>query len=286
MTAPARKTRDLKTRGRLLAIGGAEDPDEKKMEILPYFVRMCGGKRARILVCGSPSEHPSQKERTYARLFRKIGVADVMKAALADRNEAEDHDNVSLVDRATGVFFTGGDQMRLTSLVAGTLFGERIRERVWNEGLNIAGTSAGAAAMGSTMITGGKDDGTVKRADVDLAPGLGYWREAVIDTHFSERGRVSRMLTVFAQNPQILGIGIDGDTAVDVKPGERFTVVGKGAVFVFDGRVTFSSAPDASKNSVVAITDTVVHVLPAGFGFNLKSKRPISDKGRAITKHF
>jgi cyanophycinase len=268
--------------GRLLIIGGNEDRNEKRMEILPHFVKMCGGKRARILVCGTPSEEVGKKERTYARLFRKIGVSEVMEPKIVRRHEGEEDEAVEMVRRATGVFFTGGDQLRLTAIVAGTPFGNEVRHRLFNDGLVAGGTSAGAAAMSSTMFISGADKGTVRRADVGLAPGLGYWRDTIVDTHFAQRGRISRMLVVFAHNPQILGIGLDEDTAIEVEPGKRFTVLGNGACFVFDGTVTHSNAPEAGDDDVIAMTDSALHVLPAGYAFDLATKRPILPSGEVV----
>jgi cyanophycinase len=268
--------------GRLLVIGGNEDKNEDSMVILPHFVEMCGGKDARILVCGTPSKEVEKKERTYRELFEKIGVAEVMEPDVTTRPDGDDDELVEMVRRATGVFFTGGDQLRLTAIVAGTPFGNEIRHRVFNEGLIAAGTSAGAAAMSSTMVISGSSSGTVRRADVGLAPGLGYWRDTVVDTHFSQRGRVSRMLVIFSHNPQVLGIGIDEDTAIEVHPGEKFTVIGKAAVFVFDGTVTHTNAPEAGDEDIIAMTDSAMHVLPAGYGFDLKTKRPILPNGEVV----
>ncbi|HEX2202251.1 MAG TPA: cyanophycinase [Longimicrobium sp.] len=269
-------------RGHLLVIGGAEDPDEDKLRILPHLVEMAGGKDARIIVCSSPSENPEEKVDVYGELFEKIGVAEVIPAPITERNQASDPKLLEALERATAVFFTGGDQLRLTALVAGTDFCERTRERLFGEGLVVAGTSAGAAAMSSVMLIGGRSEGTVRREDVSLAPGLGYWRDTVVDTHFNQRGRPNRLLTVFAHNPQVLGIGIDEDTAIEVLPGERFTVVGSGAVMVFTGRVTHTNAPSASDDDTLAITDSVVHVLADGYGFDLKRGRPLLPDGTVV----
>ena len=276
--ARARKT------GRLLVIGGNEDPDEEKMRILPRLVEMAGGRRARILVCTAPSEEPDSKARVYRKLFERIGVAEVYDAPLAGRDAGGTTGVVEAVGHATGVFFSGGDQLRLTSLVAGTPFGMRVQERLFGEGLVVAGTSAGAAAMSGVMIIGGTSGGTVRRADVDLAPGLGYWRDTVVDTHFNQRGRVHRLLTVFAHNPQVLGIGIDEDTALELTPGKRFTVLGSGSVTVFNGRVSHTNAPEAGHQETLAITDTAIHVLPDGYGFDLTTKRPLLPGGAPIEK--
>jgi cyanophycinase len=267
---------------RLLVIGGAEDPDEDEMTILPHLVEMAGGKDARIIICSSPSENPEEKVDTYGELFEKLGVAEVIAAPITDRKEADDPELLEAVKRATAVFFTGGDQLRLTALIAGTPFCENIRTRLYGDGLIVAGTSAGAAAVSSVMIIGGTSSGTVRRQDVDLAPGLGYWRDTVVDTHFNQRGRVSRLMTIFAHNPNVLGIGIDENTAIELVPGDRFTVVGEGAVMVFNGRVTHTNAPDASDDQTLAITDSVIHTLPAGYGFNLRTKRPILPGGEEI----
>ncbi|HEX6750398.1 MAG TPA: cyanophycinase [Longimicrobium sp.] len=268
--------------GRLLVIGGAEDPDEKDMCILPRLVKLAGGKSARILVCSSPSEEPHDKIRSYGPLFRKLGAAEVIPAPITNRNEAATKEILQGVERATAIFFTGGDQLRLTALMAGTDMCERIRERLYGEGLVVAGTSAGAAAMSGVMIIGGREEGTVRRADVSLAPGLGYWRDTVVDTHFNQRGRPSRLFTIFAHNPQVLGIGIDENTAVEVEPGERLTVLGEGAVMVLGGRVTHTNAPSASDDDTLAITDALVHILPDGYGFDLKTGRPLFPSGDPI----
>jgi cyanophycinase len=270
--------------GRLLVIGGAEDPDEKDMCILPKLVEMAGGRRARIIICSSPSENPEEKVRTYGKLFEKIGVAEVFGAPITDRNQAREPDLIKAAERATAVFFTGGDQLRLTALISGTEFCETVRSRLYGDGLVVAGTSAGAAAMSSVMIIGGPKEGTVRRQDVSLAPGLGYWRDTVVDTHFNQRGRVSRLMTIFAHNPNVLGIGIDENTALDLVPGDRFTVLGEGVVMVFNGRVTHTNAPDASDDQTLAITDAVIHTLPDGYGFDLRTKRPILPSGDEIPR--
>jgi cyanophycinase len=268
--------------GRLLVIGGAEDPDEKHMCILPHLVKMAGGRKARVLVCSSPSENPREKIRTYGKLFEKIGVAEVIPAPITERAEASSPEILEGLERATAVFFTGGDQLRLTALMAGSQMCERIRERLYGDGLVVAGTSAGAAAMSGVMIIGGRSEGTVRRADVALAPGLGYWRDTVVDTHFNQRGRPNRLFTIFAHNPQVLGIGIDENTAIEVEPGAGFRVIGEGAVMVLGGRVSHTNAPDAGDDETLALTDTVVHILADAYGYDLVEGRPLLPNGDPI----
>jgi cyanophycinase len=270
--------------GRLLVIGGAEDPDEDDMKILPHFVKMCGGKRARLVVCGTPSGEVEKKERTYKKLFEQIGVASVFETHIEEREDGADEELIEAMKRATGLFFTGGDQLRLVSIVAGTAFGDLARDRLWSDGLVIGGTSAGAAAMSSTMLISGRNEGTVRRADIRLAPGLGYFRDVIIDTHFAQRGRISRLLTVLGQNPEMLAVGIDENTAIEVDTEGCFTVLGDGAVFVCDGAVTHSNASEASETDVLALTDSLLHILPKGYSFDMKTKRPQLPDGKPIAE--
>ena len=265
-------------KGTLLIIGGAEDPDDNDLRILPHLVKLAGGKRARLLVCAVATEEPSDSLRNYRAVFQKIGVAEVLGVPFDDRTEGQDERVMAQLERATGVYLIGGDQLRITSVLAGTRFAERLRERFQAERLFVAGTSAGAAAMSSTMIIRG-DGGTVNRGAVDLAPGLGYLEDSVIDTHFDRRGRIQRVMSVFAQNPGTIGIGIDGDTAIEVRPSGRLTVLGRGVVFIFDGRVTHSNVAQVKEDEPLALIDSKVHVLPEGYGFSLKTRRPIVPNG-------
>lgn len=276
MAKPSTK-RTRRGQGCLFAIGGNEDPDERKLRILPHLVEIAGGERASIVLCGAPSIDPAGKMAAYRPLFERIGVKpkSIIEAPIADRADCEDPALLDGLEHATAVFFTGGDQLRLTSLVAGTSFGNRVRERMLQERLVVSGTSAGAAALGSTMLVSGREGGSVRRSDIRTAPGLGYWPDAVIDTHFSQRGRVTRLLTIFAQNPQVIGLGIDEDTAAALVPGKGFTVYGTGIVTVFDGRVSHTNAAETREDEPLALTDVRLHVLPHGYGFNLRTKRPV-----------
>lgn len=258
--------------GRLVAIGGGEERSVTG-EVLQHFVELAGGARANILICAAALDDPRDTLREYQRVFESLG-ASTSTEPLRDRHTGESELLLDRLTDSTAVFFTGGDQLQLTSIMAGTRFGELVRARLQTHGLIVGGTSAGAAAMSSTMIVGGPSQGTVRRADVDLAPGLGYWREALIDTHFSQRGRVNRLLTLFAENPQILGIGLDEDTAVAVTPGRGFRVFGSGVVTVFDGRVTHTNAALVGNEEPLALFDSRLHVLPRGYGFDLVRRRP------------
>ena len=274
-TASSRRGgRSARRVGQLLVIGGGEEHSVSG-PILRRLFETDGGTRARILVCGAASTEPNELLEDYQRIFTELGAEEVTTEPLSDRRAAEAPELLERLDRATAVFFTGGDQLRLVAAIGGTEFGECVRTRLQGDGLVVAGTSAGAAAMSSVMVVGGPSSGTIRRADVELAPGLGYWRDTVVDTHFNQRGRVSRLLAIFASNPQVLGIGLDEDTGVHVELGRRFRVVGSGAALVFNGRVTHTNAADAGREEVLALFDSKIHVLPDGYGFDLDRMRPL-----------
>ncbi len=260
--------------GQLVVIGGGEERSADGA-ILRHVVEAAGGARARILVCAGASSEPDEPLEDYRRIFTELGAAEVRTEPLRDRAAAQAPELVEWVEQASAVFFTGGDQLKLVASLGGTPFGECVRTRLQAEGLVVAGTSAGAAAMSSVMVISGPDTGTVRRSDVELAPGLGYWRDTVVDTHFNQRGRVSRLLAIFASNPQVLGIGLDEDTGVHVELGRRFRVVGSGAALVFDGRVTHTNAAEAGREDVLALFDSKIHVLPSGYGLDLDRMRPL-----------
>lgn len=258
---------------RLFVIGGNEDPDKDDMLILPRFVELAGGTDARLFICGAPTSEPDETLRSYEAAFKTIGVEEVFLLPMQDRSASETDEALEALERATAVFFTGGDQLHIAPRIAGTAFGERLEAR-YREGLLVAGTSAGAAVLSGTIVVRGEGE-TVRRAGVELAPGLALWPDAVIDTHFDRSGRVHRLLAVLAQHPGLLAVGLDEDTAVEVDPAGRFTVIGRGVAMVLDGRVTHTSADEAEGRDPIALFDVSLHVLPTGYGFDLHTKRPV-----------
>src|SRR5690606_38900917 len=225
-------------RGRLLLVGGAErrDPDH---EILSQFVALSGGEEAKVLVVGAATREPQDCLPDYRRVFQRLGAGLVWTSAFRDRAEGERRTLLEHLEAATAVYFTGGDQLRLTMHVAGTTFGERLRERHNSGDFLVGGTSAGAVAMGSLMILSGPGGGSVRRADVRMGPGLGLVRDAMTDTHFNERAGVPRLLAVYAQRSPVLGVGLDENTGSEVPLGQEVRVLGSGAGTVFDGRLSY-----------------------------------------------
>jgi cyanophycinase len=221
----------------------------------------------------------------YEKAFRALGVKHLYKLEINDREEATSESKLRILDDATGVFFTGGDQMKITSQIGDTLIFRRLKE-IYEEGGLIAGTSAGAAVMSETMlVTGGDEDSHVIGGSLRMAPGLGLIGDVIIDQHFMERGRLGRLLGAVAQNPKNLGIGIDEQTAIVVERGNGFYVLGSGAVYVIDGsEVTYSNIAEEDLNKTLSIYNVRMHMLSQGDRFDLIARRPRQMKGRAAEK--
>jgi cyanophycinase len=260
-------------RGPLVIIGGAEDR-EGDCVVLREFVRRAGGVQAHIVVLTAATSMPREVGDDYIRVFEKIGAEDVQ---VIDTEYAEDADRQEAVDKvmqATGIFFTGGDQARIIELIKGTRVDKAIRER-HAQGAVIGGTSAGAAMMPDTMIIEG-DSATNPRVDaVDMGPGMGFLPGIAIDQHFAQRGRLGRLIAALVQQPAILGIGIDENTAVIVD-GDELEVVGQSAVTVVDeSEASHNNLQGLLKGEALAICGVRLHILPHGYGFNLKTRQPI-----------
>jgi cyanophycinase len=190
---------------------------------------------------------------------------------------AGDEEKLKVLDDAAGVFFSGGDQLRITSQIGDTSIEARVR-RIYERGGVIAGTSAGASVMSETMLVKGSSKETHRIGDLHMAPGMGLVRDLIIDQHFAERGRMGRLLGAVAHNPRVLGLGIDEDTAVCLQ-GDRFEVIGSGGVYVVDGTdVTYCNVAEARAECALSMHDVRVHVLSSGDGFDLKARKPISPK--------
>lgn len=271
------------TIGRLVIIGGAEDKQDQ-CTILRRVVDLAGGRESRLLVLTVATHHPEQVGDEYREIFYRLGAAEVGVLDVATRLQAEDRMLARLVEDASGIFFTGGDQLRITSIIGGTLLYHKLHE-AYRRGIVIAGTSAGASVMSSTMIVEGPGEQQPKPLSARLAPGFGLVSDVVIDQHFAQRGRLGRLLAAVAQNPYVLGIGIDENTAMLVD-GPKFTVVGAGTVTVLDGRqITFTNTSEASPAEALALADVRLHVLPAGYCFDLQSRSPAAvNEGQGTAK--
>ncbi|NHM26606.1 cyanophycinase [Desulfofundulus sp. TPOSR] len=267
------------TGGPFLLIGGAEDKDGE-CRILREFVRLAGGERASIVVITTATRLPGEVGEAYRLVFLRLGAGEVSPVHLDSREKAGDLRHAAILQRATGIFFTGGDQLRIARILGKTLF-EHALEAASLGGVVIGGTSAGAAAMGEIMITGGRGGLSPGKNTVKMAPGLGLISGVVIDQHFAQRGRIGRLLAAVAHNPHVLGIGIDEDTAIVVSPDGRFNVLGSGTVTVVDGRtITHTNASDLHPQPMLALTGVTLHVLPQGYGYDFKAGKPYSPGSR------
>jgi cyanophycinase len=271
----ARKKAESRRGGELVIIGGAEDRDGKS-DILREFVRLAGGKRAKIVLISVASEAPAEVEASYLKAFRRLGARSVRALGVSAREDANSEDTLRAVRDASGVFFTGGNQLRITRLVGGTRLDTELHLHR-EGGLVIAGTSAGAAMMSSVMITGSAATMTLRAGVVELGSGLGFLPGVLIDQHFEQRGRFRRLLAAIAQHPHELGLGIDEDTAVVVSD-HTLQVFGHGSVTIIDaGGLTHTNLGEVERHELLAVCGVRVHILPAGYRFDLQNRAPLAD---------
>lgn len=282
-------------RGTLVIIGGSEDKGGERV-ILRRFVELAasaaprprpeglgphpvddaarhsGGGGARIAIVTSAADQPEAVGETYTRIFQDLGAREVSVLNVTSRQEANTAATYEAVSTATGIFFTGGDQLRITSLLGGTRCDEALHD-AYRAGAVIAGTSAGASAMSETMIVEGEEEAP-QRNIVQTAPGMGLIRDVVIDQHFAQRGRLGRLLTAVAQHPHMLGVGIDEDTAIVVLPDDLFEVIGSHAVTVIDGtKIRETNISETGPRAPLAMTNMILHILPAGYRFDKKQRQ-------------
>ncbi|MGI8577831.1 MAG: cyanophycinase [Nocardioidaceae bacterium] len=256
--------------GSLYVIGGAEDK-LKRRTVLRHFVAACGDHSAHIAVIPTASSLGPEIVEIYSALFEHLGAAKVNAIRPESRQEADDPALAARLHDVTGIFMTGGNQLKLSAIINGTLFGEAIRA-AHRRGVTIGGTSAGASIQSSHMVALGPGGSTPKQRMTQLASGLGLLHGCVIDQHFAQRNRYGRLLMLVAQSPDLLGIGVDEDTAAVVTDGHRVEVIGKGAVTIIDGEHMTSTAHDAKRTEPLMISNARLHVLPAGARFDLVTR--------------
>jgi cyanophycinase len=270
--------------GHLVIIGGGEDREKDKV-VLSRFVELSGGEDARIVVVTAASTLHDEMWQVYDEAFGDLGVRDRGTVAIQTREEACDESIAARVFEADGIFMTGGDQKRLLALTGGTRIDKAMHRALRERGACIGGTSAGASAMSEHMLFDGSRELLPQKGSVHLAAGLGFVRRVVIDQHFSERQRLGRLLTIVAQNPYLLGAGIDEDTALVIEPGRGIEVIGEGAVTIIDGREMLSNFLEASNHDSLEMTNVKLHLLPAGARYSLDdwSERPPDPDRRPIS---
>jgi len=260
--------------GTLFAIGGAE-AKLRRRTVLEAFVAAAGGSDARIAIVSSASSLGVQVVEVYKGVFTSLGAGEVISLRPESRTQAQDPDLVEPLGKVSAIFLTGGNQLKLSSFITGTHFGEAIQE-AYQRGTLVGGTSAGASILAEHMIAFGAGGSTPKQRMSQLSAGLGLLRGVVIDQHFEQRNRYGRLLSLVAQSPSLLGLGVDEDTAAVIHDGSRLTVVGRGAVTVVDGQHLISNAFAAKRTTPLLMSGAVIHILPAGSHFDLTSRTLIA----------
>ncbi|MGH2739333.1 MAG: cyanophycinase [Actinomycetota bacterium] len=275
-TAPAPRRPAVAGRGPVILIGGAEDK-RRERTILTRFVELAGPD-AKVAIIATASDRGAAGIKYYGELFRELGAEETEGARPLTREEADDPATSRLVDRATAVFLTGGNQIRLTSVVAGTRLADALF-RAHDRGATIAGTSAGASALPSHMLAYGRKGEVPKHRMVHIAAGLGIVDGVVVDQHFEQRGRLGRLVAAVAQSPGLIGVGLDEDTAAIVWADRTLEVVGRGAVTIVDGSRMQTDAHVTKGHRPMLVSGVVMHSLPDGYRFDLRTRTlaPIAD---------
>ena len=257
-------------RGYIVPVGGAEDKVGKS-DILRRFVEVSGGRHARIGVIPTASSLSDTGDR-YRKLFKNLGAREVDVLPYVERRDAEREEWLEKLEHASGVFLTGGNQLRISTVLGGTQVAKTIR-RLNARGVAVGGTSAGAAILSEHMIASGAEGPTPKGGMARLAPGLGLTNRVVIDQHFRQRDRLGRLLTALAYNPFAVGIGLDEDTAAFIDAHDVIEVVGNNAITVIDASsLGYSSMADADDGRPVCVTNVRLHILTNGAHYDLHSR--------------
>ena len=261
--------------GHLLVIGGAEDKYNER-RILKKFLELAGGEHAEVLIVPVASDFPEFASDIYVQAFRRLGVANPRVLRATSRQDVVSIDADALLDGVTGVFITGGDQMRLVSILGGTLFAQKLRKIVSETDLVLAGTSAGAAGMSTSMIVRGESTPHPQRNSVSLSPGLGFLKNIIIDQHFTERGRISRLVTAVSYNPYNLGIGIDENTMIILDKEGMLEVFGAGTVTIVDGsHITYNEIAEVGDHQAFSVCGVTLNILGDGLLYDYFGRTPV-----------
>ncbi len=258
----------------LIIIGGGEDKKTDK-KILKEVIKLSGEDRAKIGIITTATDYPDEVGMEYENLFYDLGAYEVHTLSIMDRKHSNIRGKIDSILDYDCLFFTGGDQLKISSIIGGTYF-HHIIHKFYDQGKVLAGTSAGASMMSEIMIVEGYDEKAPAEATINMSPGMGLIKNVIIDQHFNQRGRIGRLLSGVAQNPNILGIGIDENTAIIVKDNRSFSVLGNGVVTIVDGRsIEYTNISEQFSDEPLALTNVVVHILPENYGYDLVNKKTI-----------
>ncbi|MGZ3921523.1 MAG: cyanophycinase [Bacteroidia bacterium] len=287
-------------KGKLLIIGGAEDKGPIRLrpqiklknknfidyEILNYLIPPGGSKFNRIEIITTASQQPFKTGNMYIRSFKKAGYNNVSHMNIENKEDLKNPDLIPRIENADTVFFSGGDQFRLSTIIGGSALMQVIMKRyVKDEGFMLAGTSAGAMAMGRLMIYHAENNEAMLKGHVKITYGLEVLDNCIVDTHFVKRGRFGRLAQAVAMNPLVLGVGIGEDTGLLISKGNEATCVGSGMVIIIDGtKIRYNNVSIVEENFPLGIEGLKVHMLARGNGFLLHEKKFIPNAIISITK--
>jgi cyanophycinase len=266
--------------GPVMVIGGAEDKLGERV-ILSRFAQLAGSEHARICVISTASSLGDAATELYRQIFARIGAPNVTGLRPETREDANDARTVEALKDATGIFMTGGNQLRLSSVIGGTKLGAAILD-AHGRGVVVAGTSAGASAVATHMMAFGSSGATPKHRMAHVSVGLGLLVNVVVDQHFEQRTRLGRLLAVVAQSPSLIGLGLDEDTAAIIDANDVLEVVGRGSVTIVDGSDVITDAFHASGHKPMMVSNARLHSLPSGYRFDLRARRVLP---RDVTKN-
>jgi len=269
MTQPSRPS--AARAGQLLIIGGAEEKLRQR-QILTRFASLAGGQGGRVVIISTASSIGEVATDLYRSLFTQLGIAEVIGLRPISREEANDPTLAAELSEATGIFMTGGNQLRLASVIGGTALGRAIVER-HRRGAIVAGTSAGASAISSHMVAFGASGTSPKQRMTQMSAGLGLLPGVIIDQHFEQRNRIGRLLALIAGSPALLGMGVDEDTAALVSPSGVMEVIGKGSITILDPARLETDAYEAKRHRPIMVSGVILHSLPNGYRFDLRRRR-------------
>lgn len=260
-------------KGILIPVGGGEDREQSK-DVLCRIIEETGKANPNICLITVATDVPHKMAKIYQKAFKDLKITNLSVIHFETRTEADSEENLKFIDDCDLVLLSGGKQLKISTLMGGTKLLERIMERYTNEDkFVVAGTSAGAAAMSNTMIISGSSREALIKGTLELTNGLSLINEVTIDTHFTQRGRIGRLIQTVACNPGIIGLGLGEDTSVIIK-NNILEVNGSGLVIVVDGhQITFTDLPEIKDGEPMTVEGLKVHVLGNRKRFHIKERR-------------
>ena len=260
-------------KGILVAIGGNEDK-RRNLEVLRTIVELMDKKNPTIELITTASSLPEQLGEKYVKAFNKLDVHNIGLMHIKTRDESIDPKFVKRILKTNFIYFTGGDQLRITSILGGSPIMDAIKKKYYEEKCVVCGTSAGASAMADTMIYEGKSPEALFKGTVQMTSGIGFVKNVVIDSHFIKRGRFSRLMETVTTNPGRIGLGLGEDSGVIIRAGHILEAIGNGLVVIFDGQqITYSNISEINMGEAIAIQNVIVHTLVRGYGYDVLTRK-------------